>query len=31
MVIAWSPQHETAVLRSFLELARKRRRSQHSD
>jgi DNA-binding transcriptional LysR family regulator len=25
MVIAWSPQHETPVLRSFLELARKKR------
>ena len=25
MVIAWSPQHETPVLRSFLDLARKRR------
>jgi len=24
MVIAWSPQHETPVLRSFLELARKK-------
>jgi DNA-binding transcriptional LysR family regulator len=26
LVIAWSPQHESPVLRSFLELARKRRR-----
>jgi DNA-binding transcriptional LysR family regulator len=26
MVIAWSPQNESPVLRSFLELARKRRR-----
>jgi DNA-binding transcriptional LysR family regulator len=26
MVIAWSPQHETPVLRSFLELARKKHR-----
>jgi DNA-binding transcriptional LysR family regulator len=27
MVIAWSPQNESSVLRSFLELARKRRRN----
>jgi DNA-binding transcriptional LysR family regulator len=27
MVIAWSPQNESPVLRSFLELARKRRRN----
>jgi DNA-binding transcriptional LysR family regulator len=27
LVIAWSPQHETAVLRSFLDLARKKRRT----
>jgi hypothetical protein len=26
MVIAWSPQNESSVLRSFLELARKRYR-----
>jgi DNA-binding transcriptional LysR family regulator len=26
LVIAWSPQHETPVLHSFLELARKRRK-----
>jgi DNA-binding transcriptional LysR family regulator len=26
LVIAWSPQHETAVLRSFLDLARKMRK-----
>jgi hypothetical protein len=26
LVIAWSPQHETAVLRSFLDLARKVRK-----
>jgi hypothetical protein len=26
LVIAWSPQHETPVLRSFLELARKNRK-----
>ena len=26
-VIAWSPQHESAVLRSFLDLARKKRRT----
>jgi DNA-binding transcriptional LysR family regulator len=26
MVIAWSPQHESPVLRSFLELVRKKRR-----
>jgi DNA-binding transcriptional LysR family regulator len=26
LVIAWSPQHETPVLRSFLDLARKNRK-----
>jgi hypothetical protein len=26
MVIAWSPQNESPVLRSFLDLARKRHR-----
>jgi DNA-binding transcriptional LysR family regulator len=26
LVIAWSPQYENPVLRSFLELARKKRR-----
>jgi len=30
MVIAWSPQHETPVLRSFLELARKKRLEKSS-
>ncbi|HEY3928038.1 MAG TPA: LysR substrate-binding domain-containing protein, partial [Candidatus Koribacter sp.] len=25
LVIAWSPKHESSVLRSFLDLARKRR------
>ena len=30
MVIAWSPQHENPVLRSFLELARKKRSDKPS-
>jgi hypothetical protein len=30
LVIAWSPQHETPVLHSFLELARKRRKDRQA-
>jgi DNA-binding transcriptional LysR family regulator len=31
IVVAWSPQHESPVLRSFLDLARKRRRKPTAD
>jgi hypothetical protein len=31
LVIAWSPQHESAVLRSFIDLARKKRRKPAVD
>jgi DNA-binding transcriptional LysR family regulator len=31
LVIAWSPQHETAVLRSFIDLARKRKKKSATD
>jgi DNA-binding transcriptional LysR family regulator len=31
LVIAWSPQHESPVVRSFIELARKRRRKPPAD
>jgi DNA-binding transcriptional LysR family regulator len=31
LVIAWSPQHESPVVRSFIDLARKRRRKPMAD
>jgi DNA-binding transcriptional LysR family regulator len=31
LVIAWSPQHESAVVRSFIDLARKRRKKPNPD
>ena len=31
LVIAWSPQHETAVLRSFIDLARKRKKKSNTE
>jgi DNA-binding transcriptional LysR family regulator len=31
LVIAWSPQHESPVIRSFIDLARKRRKKPQAD